>query len=233
MQTIGFATIGEAPRDDVVPHMREHLPAGVRIVERGCLDGLAPREVGALAPEPDEVGIVTRLRTGGEALLAHRKVLPLMQRVVEGLTGDDGADLVVVLCGADWTEIRTDRLLVNPGRLFPATVGALAAGRRLGVVKPSPGQVEQERRRYRQMGIEATVTAASPYAGAERLTLAERAARDLRDAGVDLVWMTCVGMDGAMRDRVAEITGKPVILANALLARIVSELVAGRRPALV
>ncbi|MBO0690334.1 MAG: AroM family protein, partial [Candidatus Dormibacteraeota bacterium] len=110
MQTIGFATIGEAPRDDVVPHMRQHLPAGVRIVERGCLDGLAPHEVGALAPEPDEVGIVTRLRTGGEALLAHRQVLPLMQRVVEGLTGEDGADLVVVLCGADWTEIQTDRL---------------------------------------------------------------------------------------------------------------------------
>lgn len=233
MQRIGFATIGEAPRDDVVPHLREHLPADIGTVERGCLDGLTPQQVAALAPEPGEVGIVTPLRAGGEALLSHRKILPRMQRVVDGLTGEDGAGLVVVLCGADWTEIRTDRLLVNPGRLFPATVGALAYGRRLGVIKPSAGQVEQERRRYRQMGIDATVTSASPYAGAQRLILAGRAANALRDADVDLVWMTCVGMDGAMRSRVAEVTGKPVILASALLGRIVSELVAGRQPALV
>lgn len=45
--------------------------------------------------------------------------------------------------------------------------------------------------------------------------------------------MTCIGMDDAMLDVVAETTGTPVILARSLLARIVSELIASRRPALV
>jgi hypothetical protein len=56
------------------------------------------------------------------------------------------------------------------------------------------------------------------------LQLAREAAEKLRDAGCELIWMTCVGMDAPMRAIVAEVTGAPVVLAHALLARIVTEL---------
>ncbi len=233
MTTIGFATIAEAPRDDVIPDIRALLPPDVRVVERGNLNGLTHEEIAALAPEPGEVGIVARLREGGETLLSHRKILPRMQRLVDELVRDEGADLVVILCGADWSALESPVPLVNPGRLFPAVIASLAYGRRLGVIKPSPGQVAKEVERYRALGIEAVVTSASPYTGEERLALARRAAEQLRDAGCDLVWMTCIGMDEAMREVVAEVTGKPVVLARSLLGRIVAELVAARQPARV
>ena len=101
--------------------------------------------------------------------------------------------------------------------------------RTLCIIKPDAGQVEKERSRYAVLGIDATVTAASPYAGRDRLNLACVAAEQLRDARCDLVWMTCIGMDAPMRDIVAEVTGAPVILAHALLARIVTELLEGAR----
>lgn len=231
MAVIGCATIAESPREDVVPAMRRHLPAGTRIAERGCLDGLSPAEIAGMGPEPGEVGIVARLKVGGSTLLSHNKLLPRMQRSVYELLRDEGAAIVIILCGADWSTIRAERLVVDPGRLFPAVVGALAHGRRLGVIKPSPGQIETEQNRYRTMGIEAVVTAASPYAGEERLAAAEAAAQDLRAAECDLVWMTCIGMDEPMRDVVAEITGKPVLLAQALLPRLVADLLPSRAPA--
>ncbi|MDP9367319.1 MAG: AroM family protein [Chloroflexota bacterium] len=233
MHTIGFATIAESPRDDVVPGMRPFLLGDVRIAERGCLDGLARDEIDALAPEADEVGIVARLKTGGSTLLSHRKILPRMQRCVDELIVHEGADLIVILCGADWSAIRADRLVINPGKLFPGIIGGLAHGRRLGIIKPSGGQVEQERKRYDGMGINAIVTAASPYAGDTRLDLARSAAEELRAADCDLVWMTCIGMDSAMRDVVAEVTRKPVVLAQALLARLTSELLSTSQPALI
>lgn len=233
MHAIGFATIGESPRDDVVPAMRPFLPPDVRIAERGCLDGLSPDEVAALGPGADEVGIVTRLNDGGSALLSHRKILPRMQGCVDDLILHEGSDLVVILCGADWSAVRADRLVINPGRLFPGAIGGVAHGRRLGIVKPSAGQVDAERDRYRGMGIDAVVTSASPYAGDARLELARAAAVELRDADCDLIWMTCIGMDAAMRDVVAEVTGKPVVLAQALLARFVAELLPSRQPARV
>jgi protein AroM len=234
MLTIGFATIAQSPRDDVIPHMRGHLPDDARIAERGCLDGLDRAGIEALGPLTGEVGIVARLKEGGSTLLSHSKLMPIMQRVVDDLVTEDGAEMVVILCGADWTGIHSRPLVINPGRLFPANISALAAGRRLGIIKPSVGQVERERERYRELGIEATVTAASPYAGEDRLRQVAEAAGVIRDAGCDLVWMTCIGMDPAMRDVVGKVTGRPVILAHALLARIVSELLAGsRRPALI
>jgi protein AroM len=231
--TIGFVTIAEAPRDDVVPAMQEILPDDVRVVERGNLNGLSPDEIAALAPEAGEVGIVARLKSGGETLLSHKKILPRMQRLVDELVEEERADLIVVLCGADWSDIQCPVLVVNPGKVFPGVVSALAGGRKLGIIKPSAGQVEQEQARYRSLGIDATVTAASPYVGEERLALARTAAEQIRDAGCDLVWMTCIGMDEEMREVVADVTGKPIILARSILARIVSELAVSRQPALV
>lgn len=233
MLTIGFATIAEAPRDDVIPTMRELLPPDVRIIERGNLNGLNQAEIEALAPEPGEVGIVARLKSGGETLLSHKKIFPRMQRLVDDLVEDEGADLIVILCGADWTAIQSPKLVVNPGKVFPSIISALANGRKIGIIKPSAGQVNQEKERYRALGIDATVTAASPYAGEERLELARRAAEEIREAGCDLVWMTCIGMDEAMREVVSAVTGKPIILARSILGRIVTELVTAKQPALV
>jgi protein AroM len=231
--TIGMATVAHSSRDDVVPYMCHYLPDDVQIPVRGCLDGLTREEIAALGPLEGEVGIVASLEDGSSTLLSHSKILPRMQRCVDELIGVDGADLVVILCGADWSQIKADRLVVNPGRLFPSVMSALGHGQRLGIIKPSSGQVDQERARYQTLGIDAVVTAASPYPHEERLSLAHRAAEQLREADCDLIWMTCVGMDTAMRDVVAEVTGKPVVLAHALLARIVTELIESRQPALI
>ena len=102
------------------------------------------------------------------------------------------------------------------------------------MIKPSAGQIEAERARYARLDIEAVVTSASPYVGGdERLALARRAAEKLRDAECDLIWMTCIGMDEPMREIVAEITGKPVVLARSILGRVIAELSMARQPALV
>jgi protein AroM len=128
-----------------------------------------------------------------------------------------------VLCGADWSALRAEVLIVNPGQVFPAIVTALATGRRLGVIKPSPAQVAGVARQFGERGIEAVGAAASPYIGEARLEAARRAAERLRAVKVDLVWMTCVGMDEPMRAVVREVTGRPVILARSLLSRVVDE----------
>lgn len=233
MQTIGFVTIAEAPRDDVVPAIQQLLPPGIRVVERGNLNGLTADEIAALGPEPGEVGIVARLKSGGETLLSHQKILPRMQQLVDELNNDEHTDLIVILCGADWSAIQSPRLVVNPGKLFPGIIAALAQGRKLGIIKPSAGQIESERRRYATLGIDAVVTSASPYLGPARLDHVRVAAEQLRDAECAVIWMTCIGMDEAMREVVTEVTGKPVILARSILGRVIGELVASPQPARV
>jgi len=232
MDSIGMVTVGQAPRDDLVPFMTPLFRRPVQVLQAGALDGLDAREIAALGPDPGEVGIAGRLLDGSETLLSHAKILPRVQRCADRLRAE-GAELLVILCGADWSMLRSDVLVVNPGRVFPAVISALAAGRRLGVIKPSVGQIEQARRQFAERGIEAVVTAASPYSP-RRLEDVHRAAAELATAKVDLVWMTCVGMDEAMRAVVGEVTGRPAVLARSMLARVIDELLAaGRVPAAV
>lgn len=219
---IGFATIGQTPRVDVVPYLTEGLE-GVGVLEGGVLDGLDPSGIDALYDPQDPVHMVTRLADGGSTKVSHRLVLPRMQEVVDDLNAG-GADVIVILCGADWSTISSRCLTLNLGGLFPHLLQGLATGHRLGVIKPSAGQVERTARQYTEMGLDPVVTSAFPYDDGAR-SAAKEAAHELAGRDVDLVWMSCVGMGEDMRDEVAGVTRKPVVLARSILRRVVRELV--------
>lgn len=224
MQTIGFATIGQTPRDDLVPYLIEQLGTPVRVLQRGVLDNLEADEMASLDRGSEGLHMVTRLRAGGSARLSYELAVPRMQHQVDALVRD-GADLVVILCGADWSAIRAPVPVVNPGKLFPNVIQALGAGSKVGVVKPSAGQVDSTLRQYAALGLDVYVTSAFPY-DANAIEAAKAAARDVKEAGCSMVWMTCVGMGEDMRAAVRETVNAPIILARSLLARSIGELVA-------
>lgn len=229
MTKIAFATIGESPRDDVVPFLREQLSADVEIIEDGVLNHLDPSERSSLDAGDDSPHMVTRDRSGDAYRLNYQRTLPKMQSVVDGLVGQ-GADLVVILCGADWSPVRATVPVINPGRLFPNLVQALGSNLRLGVIKPDERQISRTQKQYRELGLNPVVTAASPYRP-ERLELAVQAAEELKAQEVDLVWLTCVGMGEDMREAVRSVLPKPTILARSILARVIDELLTGHRRA--
>lgn len=141
---IGLVTIGQSPRDDVVPELAARWPASVagrvRVAERGALDDAGPAELARLAARPGEPLLVTRLRDGTEVTLAEHRVLPLLQAAVDD-TVAAGAALVAVLCTGVDGALRCTRPLLAPGPLTQAVVAASAPGRRLGVVVPAADQV--------------------------------------------------------------------------------------------
>lgn len=222
---LGAISIGLSERDSLIEGLAAHLPAGVAVRPYGLLDGLERSEIAALGPDAGEVGIVSDAG-GVEVLLSHKKIVPGVSRLV-AQAEDEGAFATVILCGAGWAAVPRRRPLVDPGAVFPAVIGALTAKQRLGIIKPSPGQVEKERVRYLGWGYDVVVTSASPVVGgAEDF---RRAAHQLRTAGVELIWMTCVGFEDEYRTVVAEEAGVPVILARPLLGRILAEVMATAR----
>ena len=223
MATLGAISIGTSERDSLIEGLAAHLPAGVAIATYGVMDGMTDAEIAALAPEAGEVGIVSVTPRHEEALVSHRQLIPHVTRLVAQAEAD-GAAATVVLCGAGWAMIPRVRPLVDPGALFPNIITALAGPQKLGIVKPSAGQIEKETQRYRAWGVDVVVTSASPYAGG--VADAHRAGKTLAAAGVQLVWMTCVGFEEEYRAAVAAETGVPVILARPLLGRVLAEVLA-------
>jgi protein AroM len=113
-------------------------------------------------------------------------------------------------------------LLIRPQRLLYNAVAALAEGLRLGVLTPSPDQVQQSLKRWGKLA-DVKVVAASPYVNGNEAV--QKAALELRDWGADLSILDCIGYTIAMQDAVRELTGKPAILGRGIAARTVKELI--------
>ena len=123
---------------------------------------------------------------------------------------------------------QTNAAFCYPGELAHGVILAMATGGRLGIVLPSASQIPhaKERRNDRWPGLDVVITSASPYVRPEKRGEEwGRAVEKLQAAGVDLVYLDCMGMGEDMKRTFREATQKPVILARSLAARIVGELI--------
>lgn len=227
MCKIGMITIGQSPREDIVPVMQNHFTQEVEILQRGALDDFDLSMVAELRPKAGQSTLVTRMRDGTEVKVTHEKILPLMQKGLDVLV-EEGVELIVLLCTGGFPELRAERMILHPGRLLHGLVTVLANGGRLGIVMPSASQVRlaEERGGERWGGLDVVLTSASPYAEPEiRATEWKRAAEELKEREVDLVYLGCMGMDEEMKGIVQRVTRKPVILASSMFARVIDELI--------
>jgi protein AroM len=74
---LGILTIGQAPRPDLTPIIDRHLPASVRRIQRGVLDGLSDAEIDRrFVAAPGEPVLVTRLKDGRVVELSQPRIPP-------------------------------------------------------------------------------------------------------------------------------------------------------------
>src|SRR5471030_2527931 len=107
MKTLGIATIGQAPRDDIADLFTQHAPVGTKVVLRGALDGLTDAEVEALKPENGADTLYTRLRGGRDVKISKKAVIARSPRVLAKLR-DDGCDALVYACTGDFPRLQGD-----------------------------------------------------------------------------------------------------------------------------
>jgi protein AroM len=218
---VGLVTIGQSPREDVVPEMAAVIGPAADVREAGALDGLTRAQIDALQPTGDDEILVTRLQDGTAVFVGKQKIVTLVEgRIAELERG--GATITALLCTGAFPPLTASRPLIQPQ---PLLVGALRAMRwpgRLGVVTPSVPHVPQTEARWRRDGFDPVVVPLSPYEEEDAAALA-RVAGTFRDAGVGLVAMDCMGFRRKTRDELRGLTGAPVLLANLLVARVIGE----------
>lgn len=218
---LGIVTIGQAPRTDMVPRLRPLL-GPVEVVEHGALDPLGAADIAALAPEPGEQVLVSRLRDGTSARLAHDRVEPLVHRAVERAESA-GADATLLVCTGSFGAVEHRRPLLFAERLLVHGVAALAAGMRVGVVCPDADQEAMTVDKWRPHTGVPLVACADPYRHDPAPAVAA-SARRLAARGAQLVVLDCMGYAESARTA-AVAAGVPVVLARSLVARMAAELV--------
>jgi protein AroM len=208
-QMIGSITVGQSPRDDIMPAMRETMGHGVRVLERGALDGLSLDEIRSLSPREGMSPLCTRLVDGTEV-------------VVDELNRA-GVALIILLCTGQFPGFRSNSLVLQAQRIVDRCVEAVICEHNtMGLVVPLAEQVEQIKRNLSHITSKIIGVSASPYESPDAVP---KAAAFLREKDVDLVVMHCMGFTNGHRGVMREVTGKPVILANSIVARTIGELV--------
>jgi protein AroM len=218
---MGMITIGQSPRTDLVPEIQEILGPEVEVMEAGALDGLSHEEVKRFYPRKGDIVLCTRMADGTEVVVGRRHIIPRVQHCVNVLT-ERGAEVLLFLCTGRFPEFSTEKLFIEPQKIVDHMMAALLSGKeRVGMLVPLASQTEQARKKYGRLKGEVIIRAASPYGRPEEL---RTAGRELKAADPSLIVMHCMGYSEAMRRTLREITGKPIVLARSLVARVVKEL---------
>lgn len=212
-----FVTIGQTPRSDLVPEIRDWVGTSVEVEERGALDGLGPDDVAAMAPRAGEHRLVTRLADGSEAVVGKNVIHARVQAVFDSLA-DQEFLCTVLLCTGHFPPFRVRGLFLEAQSIVDESVAAIARhAHAIGLMVPLREQIDEF---HFRPGTHQTLKAshASPYTPG-RL---EQAASELADT--DLIVMHCIGYTDAMRRTVASVSRRPVLLARRLVAAAVAQL---------
>jgi protein AroM len=215
---VGAVTIGQTPRDDVVPHIEAALGEHFEIIQVGALDGLTEEEIRTQSQASSGALLVTRLRGGTEVRIKEGWVSPRLRECVGAL--QNRADLIVFLCTGDFHDVVSSRPILFPGPLLRSVVSSLSVDR-VGVLTPAAEQIEPQRERWSRLARSVILDHASPYGSPKDL---EAAGERLADAGVDIVAMDCIGYTREMKQLVGAKVGRPVVTASGLLTRVAAEL---------
>lgn len=217
---LGFATIGQAPRNDILASMLGAY--GTEVLQAGALDGLDGDAFHTLRPQPGEPVLVSRLANGEQVWLSKPRVGPYLQDAVDRLAAH-GAQVICVLCTGAFPGLRSSAQLVFPDQLLSAVVDVLAPCGRLGVLMPDADQEDMLRSKWQRQGRELTFASVSPYRDGEPAF--HTAAAALAAAGAQLIVMDCMGYTREMQAWVAASSPPPALLSNALVGSILRETV--------
>ncbi|MDP6824177.1 MAG: AroM family protein [Dehalococcoidia bacterium] len=215
---LGLVTIGQTPRPDFETAFREYVP-GVDFQIVGALDGFAADEIEALSKQIGDFPLHMLLADGSTCDIQQRALTPLVDQRMRELVSA-GATAVGLLCTGRFHDFDPGVPVLMPGKLLPAVAGAIAPSRRIGVIAPIESQIEPMRDVWESDGFSVTVAVASPYHDGEN----EAAARVMADAAPELVVLDCMGHGPASRDEFSRLSGRPVLTAQTLLAKVAGEI---------
>jgi protein AroM len=219
---VGIVGVGQSPRTDIMPGMKEILGENIEVVEKGALDGLSIETIQSLYPKGGMTFLCTRLSNGTQVVIAEEEIIPRVQSKIEELNREK-VELIILLCTGHFPGFESKCLLLEAQKVVDRCVEALVGSQhKMGLFVPLPEQREIAKKNLSYVTPHIEVRSASPYSPIEETI---KGAETLRSEDIDLIVMHCMGYTRNHRRVVKEITRKPVLLANSIVARTAAELI--------
>lgn len=222
MKKLGAITIGQSPRIDVIPEMIPYLGDNVEVIQVGALDGLTYEEILNFEPEADDYVLVSKLRDGRSVKFAEKFILPRLQTCIDKLEAE-GADIILFICTGVFPDIfKSTKPILYPQRILHGVTPQLIDKGKIAVITPDKEQIVQSQKKWSESGADVIVVNGSPYGKEDELEEAINKLNKVND--IDIIVMDCIGYNQEMKNKVSKGTGKPVVLARTIVARVLGEI---------
>lgn len=223
MKKLGTITIGQSPRNDVIPEIKKYLGEGVEVVESGALDELTYEEILEFKPEPGDYVLVSKLRDGRSVKFAEKYILPLLQNSIDKLE-KEGVDIILFICTGVFPDVFKSKVpILYPQEILHAVAPALVNGGKIVVITPDKDQVDQAVNKWKDVHENTIAIPASPY-NKEIDEFKDAIEKLNREKDISLVVMDCIGYGEEMKNRIVTETGLNVVVARTLVGRILGEI---------
>ena len=219
MEKLGILVLGQTPRPDIKALFAAYLP-GTELIVQGALDGLATEAIDDLARRKGDYPLLVILADGTTREISMSLLVPRLSAVARDLQAS-GVSVGILFCAGDFPDLDCRMPLIYPGRIVSAVVGAISRTRRVGIITPNPGQLEPARRNWEAKGFTVTVAVASPKDPGGL----EAAAAQMRDPGLELIVLDCMGFAPDAAKRLKVLTRRPILCSQSLVARAAAELI--------
>ncbi len=224
---LGLITIGQSPRNDILPEFIETLGFSPQIIQRGLLDGLTKERIASLSPDTaGEALLVSRLNDGSEVKLSEYKVFALIPEAIEALEKQE-ATIIALFCTGKFPLFRSKIPIVYPSEIMSSLIHAVFCASkdapiRMGIVGPALEQKRMVIEKWGKGNNSVCFEALSPYTADESEML--RCAQKMAGHNCDVIILDCMGFTGKAKEVFAAITHRRIILPRSLLARIIAEI---------
>lgn len=216
---VGFLTIGQSPREDLIPEIKPLILPHIEIVEHGLLDNLSPEEIKLLRPEMKETPLVTRLRDGSQVQLSERKISELLPKAIDLMKTRMDVKAVGILCTHDFPKTKFPCLAIFPFDYLQFLINHILEIGSLGVVVPLENQVEMAKKKWKKE--KTVVVTKSPYTEGK---IWDEIAKIFAQEKVEAVILDCIGYKINDRKEIQSLIHVPTLLPRAILAFAINQL---------
>ena len=214
---VGLLTIGQSPREDIVPEIMPLLNPRIEILERGLLDGLSLEEIERLKPNAGETPLVTRLRNGRQVELSEKRISSMLSEAIDSMQEEMKIRAAGVLCTHDFPKKEFSLPVIFPFDYLKFLTWRILNVKKLGVVVPLKSQLEMTKKKWKA----AVVEAKSPYAAG--ISWKEIAQKFIAKK-VDAVILDCIGYKIKDKQEIQSFLSVPVLLPRVILAHAINQL---------
>lgn len=221
-KTIGFITIGQSPRTDIMEDVRKIIPSDIGIIEAGALDNYSFEYIKEnLSPGIADQFLVSRMRDGSQVEIAEEKIHGLLQNCVDDLNAK-GCSIILMMCTGSIPEFTSNVPVLPPQKILHNIIKNIGFKKKIGVYVPEKEQEDNIRNVWNSLGLDIKPVFASPYRGLHDI---EKEAEKLCSDDISIIFMDCMGYSEKMKQAVQEITGKPVIIPRMMIVKLALELI--------